>query len=601
MPAPTARLLAFAFSFVALACGSDGDDKPASGTNACNLPLTPIPEPQLYTPRWAFEPWISKDISDAADTYAFVDGFRQRDIPVGVVVLDSPWETNYNTFIPNPNRYPGFDQMVADLRNGDVRVVLWMTQMVNYLSYDLEQGGDTYDGPAENLQQGLDCGFFVEDGEDFSWWKGLGAALDFENPRAREWWHRQQDPLFDMGVAGFKLDFGDEYIDIEPIETAAGPVSKQHYSESYYRDFFAYGQFKRGREEFVTMVRPYDRSYGFPGRFFARPEHAPVGWVGDNRRDWIGLDDALDHIFRSARAGYVVVGSDLGGYLDVDDENVFEQIPFSQENFARWTAVSAMTPFMQLHGRGNLTPWTVPEKPAETVELYRYWSQLHHELVPFFFSSAQEAYAGGEVIIRPIGDEASWPGDYRFQVGDAFLVAPILDDSGVRDVALPSGARWFDFWALAADPLDGGQTLPAVDVGTQARIPLYVREGAIVPLEVTGALTGFGTTASKQAATVLLWPGATDSSFVIHDRDDETTTVVARTGRITLSRAPTSLVLRVRVESAPTAVTLAGAALPAASDRAALDAAESGFAHDAAGRVLWIRVPPAASERVLEY
>ena len=33
------------------------------------------PEPALHTPRWAFEPWISKDISTRDDTYAFVDGF----------------------------------------------------------------------------------------------------------------------------------------------------------------------------------------------------------------------------------------------------------------------------------------------------------------------------------------------------------------------------------------------------------------------------------------------------------------------------------------------------------------------------------------------
>jgi alpha-glucosidase (family GH31 glycosyl hydrolase) len=54
-------------------------------------------------------PWISKDISTRDDTRAFVAGFRERDIPVGVVVLDSPWETNYNTFVPNPTRYPDFE------------------------------------------------------------------------------------------------------------------------------------------------------------------------------------------------------------------------------------------------------------------------------------------------------------------------------------------------------------------------------------------------------------------------------------------------------------------------------------------------------------
>ena len=43
--------------------------------------------PEIYTPRWAFEPWISKDISDGPDTYAFVKGFKDRDIPVGIFLI----------------------------------------------------------------------------------------------------------------------------------------------------------------------------------------------------------------------------------------------------------------------------------------------------------------------------------------------------------------------------------------------------------------------------------------------------------------------------------------------------------------------------------
>ena len=67
-----------------------------------------IEEPGPYTPRWAFRPWISKDISDRDDTFAFVNGFKERGIPVGAVVLDSPWATNYNSFVPNPSRYGDF-------------------------------------------------------------------------------------------------------------------------------------------------------------------------------------------------------------------------------------------------------------------------------------------------------------------------------------------------------------------------------------------------------------------------------------------------------------------------------------------------------------
>jgi alpha-glucosidase (family GH31 glycosyl hydrolase) len=36
--------------------------------------------------------------------------------------------------------------------------------------------------------------------------------VDFFNPRALAWWHRQQDVVLDAGIDGWKLDFGDSYV-----------------------------------------------------------------------------------------------------------------------------------------------------------------------------------------------------------------------------------------------------------------------------------------------------------------------------------------------------------------------------------------------------
>src|SRR2546430_12028591 len=105
------------------------------------------------------------------------------------------------------------------------------------------------------------------------------------------------------------------------------------------------------------MARAWDGSYQFQGRFFAGPEHSPVSWMGDNRRDFVGLADALNETFISSNAGYPVVGSDVGGYLDKDDKMLSVDIPYNQEAFSRWAPSSAMLPLMQLHGRANLTPW----------------------------------------------------------------------------------------------------------------------------------------------------------------------------------------------------------------------------------------------------
>ncbi|MDQ3036034.1 MAG: hypothetical protein M3Y87_26775, partial [Myxococcota bacterium] len=567
----------------------------------CELEIEPEArpaEPAPHTPRWAFEPWISKDISDREDTFAFVAGFRERDIPVGAIVLDSPWDTQYTTFRPSESRYPDFAQMVEALHADGVRVVLWTTAFVNQRSFDLEPGGDVYRGPAPNFAEGLACGFFVNDGATYDWWKGNGGSIDFFDGRARAWWHRQQDLLLDAGVDGWKLDFGDSYLEADAtLATEEGEVPHQQYAEEYYRDFLAYGVARAGRD-FTTMVRAWDESYDRRGRFHARREHAPVVWMGDNTRDWRGLIDVLDHTFRSAQAGYVVLGSDVGGYLDRDDLMLTTVIPFDVENFQRWTALSGMMPFMQLHGRGNLAPWTVPGTSAEqdeTVAVWRYWATLHSAMVPYWYSIAEEAHASGTAIVHPVGaTESEWADDWRYVVGDAFLVAPMIESGDARDVALPAGARWYDWWDRGGDALEGGTTLAGYEVSERVRIPVFVREGAIVPMHVRNDVNGLGTEASAGMLTVLVWPASDPHSLRLREEsDDAITTIAAQRGEasttITFAPARASTIVRVRAESAPTEVLADGAAVDAVADRAALDASERGHWYDAAERALWIR------------
>lgn len=546
MPVSFSRFASLVLALVALcaqtACPPNNNQDAGTQDDAGsqNKPLPSHP----HTPAWAFEPWISKDISDGPDTYAFVDGFQERNIPVGVVVLDSPWETNYNTFIVNEERYPNFSQMIKDFREDDIRVILWTTQMLNESSFDLESGGDVYNGPADNLREASQKDFLVDDGTTYFWWKGTGAGIDFFNPDAVDWWHNQYKHLLDLGVAGFKLDFGEQYLP-ETIQTAIGEVSRQEYSEAYYRDFWEYGVSTVGEDEFVTMVRPYDESYGFDPRFYARPEHAPVGWVGDQFRNEAGIRDALDHIFRSAEKNYVTLGGDIGGYLD---NNIGQDIAFDRTLFHRWVALSAFFPLFQLHGRANLAPWTIDGDDefftAESVFIYRYYATLHHVMVPYWYSLAEAGHEDKQAILHPVGTEEVWPDDYRFIVGDAFFVAPLLDgDESLtpenpvlplgRSVVLPehtntetdantnTATRWYDWWHLTNPSIAGGTTIDAT-FDTFWKIPVFVKSGAILPLnldqDVFSVDFGIGIqNETKDAYTVLVVADAQASSFVLRE------------------------------------------------------------------------------------
>lgn len=605
---PPLRFTAFALFVSGLSLVACGDDDPAPASTTtpgvpadCARPAEQLTAVAPHTPRWAFEPWISKDISTRDDTFAFVDGFKSRGIPVGAVVLDSPWETHYNTFIPQPTRYPDFPGMVKDLHGQGVRVVTWVTMFTNETSFDVENGGDVYPGSAPNFDEGYRCDYFVNDGETFVWWKGRGAAVDFFNPNARAWWHEQQNTVLDAGLDGWKLDFGESYIREDKLATFEGDVSHQAYSERYYQDYLAYGRSKRGKD-FLTMVRAWDKSYDIPGRFYAKREDAPVAWMGDNRRDWIGLVDALDHEFISSKAGYPVVGSDLGGYLDRDDLDLLgPQIPFDPLNLQRWTAQAALTPFMQLHGRANLVPWAVPAETDAVLATYRYWANLHHAMVPFYYALAEEAWTkGGPTVLRPVGDEASWPGDYRYHLGDALLVAPLLDGTSKRTVTFPNDAEYRDFFGTTV--YAAGSSIQ-VDLSNDTRLfPVYVKAGAIIPMHADSDVLALGGAEAVGALTVLTFPGPTATSFPMREDDDSVTTITAqRTApgafALGIDRALKPVVFRVLTDVDPTSVSAGGAALTRAASSDALAAAD-GFFYDVATKTLIVRLGAQAGATV---
>jgi len=109
-----------------------------------------------------------------------------------------------------------------------------------------------------------------------------------------------------------------------------------------------------------------------------------------------------------------------------------------------------------------------------------------------------------DAAARDIRDE------YLF--GNAFLVAPVYQHKArSRPVYLPAGAAWYDFHT--GKRLEGGQQLDAA--APLNRMPLYVREGAIVPV---GPDVQYSSEKPGGDITLFVYTGA-NGSFELYEDD----------------------------------------------------------------------------------
>ena len=463
-------LMMLIFGLVAIGCGfsacsGDDDDDDDDDDDFENLDddssgdddsgddddyvVAPVENPAPPWPEWALRHWVWEDESTQESALALVDGYLDNDIPVGAIIIDSPWETGYNTFLFDTDNYPDAQQMIDDFHASGVRVFLWITPNVNV------------DSP--NFQEGLDNGYYVNNGWTAEWWKGDGAFIDFLNPEALDWWHAQMDLALDLNIDGWKCDGSEFYLYLRGVvQTMGGTITVSEYQALYYSDFFNYTRARLGEDRIIT-ARPVD-SYGIPiwGPSFAPRDVNFAGWVGDQDPTWGGLNAALINLFFSAQRGYVNFGSDIGGYRGDD--------PRDKELFLRWAQLGALCPIMENGGSGEHRPWMYDQ---ETLEIYRDFVDLHHALIPYLYSQGADSYAQGISLMRPY--EKGW----NYQLGDELFVSAIATPGTQRSVPLPAG-QWIDYWDHTQ--YEGGTT-HSINYPLE-RYPVFVRKGAILPQDL---------------------------------------------------------------------------------------------------------------------
>ena len=526
---------------VTLYTGEKPADVVAAYTRQTGLPRLP--------PRWAFGPmhwrneWRSRD-----ELMEDVRRIRAEAIPTTTVWIDNPWQRSYNDSEFDTNRFPDPPSLFQELQRMGFKVLVWSTPYLDAVS-----DGATARNTAEELfVQARDRGWLVllgsarrpyvsvsNPGSAGGMSDANGALVDFTSRDASDFWTRRLEPLIDLGVRGFKLDYGEDVL----IELLGMRTNFQFSNGENERTVHStFPQLYHGAYRAALMRRANDDGFLLVrASSWGGQRVADIIWPGDldndfrrygeaNGRVQVGGLPAAVHALQSlAASGFPNFGSDTGGYRGGRP---------TREALLRWAEHSALTPILQLGGGGEShNPWSYD---AEATRIYRDLARLHNDLVPYLRVHAIAASRDGTPPVQALGlafpdDPAARADGEAYLLGDDLLVAPVVEAGATRRrVHLPSGTwvHWFTSEA-ARGPTDLDVEAPI------GRPPLYVRQGAIIPMLAEAVVT----------------LSRTDAADVVDEFDREAIVrariVPAGTREVTLEDDT-----RLRVEESATSLTL---------------------------------------------
>lgn len=407
-------------------------------------------------PAWSYGLWLSTSFTtdyDEETVASFVDGMRERDIPLSVFHFDCFWmrELSWTDLTWDTRVFPDPEGMLSRLHEErDLHVSVWINPYI-------AQRSALFDEAAEK-------GFLVRrpDGSVWQWdmWVAGMALVDFTHPGAVAWFQDKLRGLLGQGVDALKTDFGERIpTDVVWYDGTDPAVMHNLYTQLYNRAVFEVLEEVRGTGEAVVFARSAT----------AGGQQFPVHWGGDNTSSFPSMAETLRGGLSLAASGFGYWSHDIGGFEGTPDPAVFK----------RWVPFGLLSSHSRLHGSDSYrVPWSFDD---EAVAVTRQFAQLKNTLMPYLFTVGADAAATGLSVARPMvfefpDDPAVTYLDRQYMLGPDLLVAPVMSADGTVEVYLPAGS-WTHL--LTGTRVEGGRWVRETH-GFDS-LPLYVRGGAVLP------------------------------------------------------------------------------------------------------------------------
>ncbi|HWY06409.1 MAG TPA: glycoside hydrolase family 31 protein [Candidatus Acidoferrales bacterium] len=415
---------------------------------------------------------------------------RADKIPADVLYLDIDFQKEHRPFTVDAERFPHFEQMLSDLTREDFHVVaitdLHIARLpgAGYAPYDTGIAAD-------NFVKNPDGSAYVG-----TVWPGPSVFPEFTQKKTRDWWGSLYKQFLSEGLAGFWNDMNEPSVFL--TDNLTMPDNVQHRIDepgfrprttSHLEIHNVYGmENSRATYEGLRKLDPNLRPFVLTRATYAGGQRYAATWTGDNTSSWDHLRLTTPMLLNLGLSGFGMSGADVGGFIGTPGPALL----------TRWTELATFQPIDRNHtnkGSGDKEVWVHgPEQEA----IRRRYIEERYRLMPYLYTLVEELSRTGLPVVRPLflefprATKDLQPLDLKagneFLFGPDLLVAPppFPEQPEAYALKLPPGV-WYDYWtgekvqqtttpdgADAAEP----RIQPKLDI-----LPVYVREGSIIPLQ----------------------------------------------------------------------------------------------------------------------
>lgn len=474
--------------------------------------------------KWVMGFWQSRErYRSQEDILATVKYFREHHIPIDNIVQDwNYWaDDQWGAHDFEPSRYPDPKAMIDSVHAMHARFMIsvWPKFYTNTEHYkEFDQNGWMYQrAVTDSLRD------WVGPGYTYSFYDAYSAG-------ARNlFWNQMNEHLYKYGIDSWWMDASEPNVrDCTPTQyrkdlcgpTALGTSAKYFNAYSIVNADAIYNGQRSVND--TSRVFLLTRS-GFAGL----QRYSTASWSGDIASRWEDMRAQIMAGLNYSVAGVPMWGQDIGGFcVEKRHEKAFDifnktgkvndDLKDWRELQARWHQWGVFTPLYRTHGQYPTREiWNIAPEGDPAYNSILYCHKLRYRLMPYIYSLAGAVHFNDYTILRPLvmdftaDTKVNNIGD-QFMFGPSIMVAPVTAyGARSREVYLPAGAKWYDFYTGKAQ--DGGQTVTAS--APYERTPVFVPSGAII---LTGPDMEWSDEKPADNITVYVYAGR-DGKFTLYE------------------------------------------------------------------------------------